>query len=97
MELNKKQKERIIDYHREVLDEVIRENIDNDLIYTDDVYNILSELYDPFDILNGKVTMDDLVNDLYERHWDDEDTYIEVYDRLNDEQQEEINELADEE
>lgn len=97
MELNKKQIEFIQDNHTELLDEVLDEGIDNELIYTDDVWNTLKEHYSPFDLLNGQVAFEDLYEAIRDDLYHDEDTYIDVYDRLNDEQQEEINELADEE
>lgn len=97
MKLNIKQIEHIMENHDDTLNEVIHENIDNDLIYTDDIWDILRNLYSPTDLLNGEVTMDDLYSDLYDKHSNDEETYIEVYDRLDFVQQLEIDELADEE
>lgn len=93
MTLNNKQIDYIRDNHDDVLDEVINDEIDRVLIYTDDIWDILKENYDPMDLLNGTITIDDVLSDLHSVHYYDLDTYMEVYDRLDDEDQKEIDDL----
>lgn len=94
---NDEQMEFIKENHADLVDEIINGKIDNDLIYYSDIEEAANRFSNIVDILNGKYTMQDLIEDLYcEYHGENfEDVASDVYDELSEEEQEEIDSLQD--
>lgn len=94
---NDKQIEFIKENYPDRTDEIIHEEMDRDLLYYEDIEKAMNRFSNIVDVLNGLYTMDDLIEDLYNEYYNDNFEYIAelLYDELDEEEQQEIDELED--
>jgi uncharacterized protein Yka (UPF0111/DUF47 family) len=94
---NDKQIEFIKENYPDRIDEIIHEEMDRVLLYYADIEKAVNRFSNIVDVLNGSYTMDDLIEDLYAEYYNDnfEDIAALLYDELDEEEQQEIDELED--
>jgi len=94
---NDAQIEFIKENHANLIDEIINDKIDLDFTYYSDIEEAANRFSNIVEILNGKYTMQDLIEDLYDEYHGEnfEDVASDVYDELSEEEQEEIDSLED--
>lgn len=91
-----KYSDEIKDHFNDELSEHINNCMDADLIYYSDQWEALQRFTNPMDLLNGKYTMDDFWDDLYNEYMSDDNTLYDFLDDLcDDELQEFIDTLED--
>ena len=77
-------------FDNEVYD-AINEMIDNELIYDSDIKEHVFKFTSITALLNGEYSMDDLAEDLYNEYYNNDDTFIEIFDSyLDTYQQQEV-------
>ena len=75
------------DHYTEELQEYINDTLDRDLIYNSDIYAKVTQFSNIVDVLQGKYTMDDLLEDLTQEYYEDEDLYLDFCNEcLNDDE-----------
>lgn len=95
-EFDNEQMDFIKENYAELVDEVIRERIDNDLMYYTDIEDAVFSFTNIIELLNGNYTMEDLYEDMFDSYYDEnfadiaEDIYNEY---LTEELKEEIDNL----
>lgn len=77
-------------FDNEVYD-AINEMIDNELIYDSDIKEHVFKFTSITALLNGEYSMQELYEDLYDEFYNDDDTFIEIFDSyLDTNQQQEV-------
>jgi len=92
---NNEQIEFIKENYEDKVNEFVSYAVDNALIYYSDIEDYVRQFSNIIDVLNGRYTMDnlfdDVYNDIYENEFDD--IVEEIYDELDSEEQQKIDEL----
>ena len=94
---NNTQIEILKEKHADKIDEIIHREIDRELIYYKDIGKAVNRFSNIVDVLNGLYTMENLFEDLYDEYYNDnfEDIAELLYDELNEEEKQEIDEVED--
>ena len=97
--LNEEQIEYVKDNYDSEIEDVINDRIDNDLTYHDDIYEAVQRFSSITECLNGEYSMTDLMEDLHAEYFENDIDEIaqEVFDNLDEEEQNEILNLGVEE